>query len=745
MACMSKNSFLNLTHLCAAFLLLISWAPVSAQVGADRDDSTRVAVTIATGLTGSIYHRIALRAEELSANSSISIKALPTDGSLDALSRVQSGEAAFAIAQWDAISTYAASMNDDSLLWALRPLYQEYLHVLVYTPLNLSHLSDIAGKRVYLGAGGSGTRYTSRKLLGSIGIGMSQVNELAPKGSAELKQLLINDEIEVIMQVGPAGDPLVRNLLATGKCRLLSLGTEVKRMLTVDVRGKHIPAFIQSEIPKNSYNRQHLPVSTVAVAAVLVGNRGVSHEITAAVDSLVSAALELTRDKSADMDLLLPRYLPNPDALSWLKPEMVPRPSPVKFWLNILVVSVIAFAAVFWLLLSKYKLRFLQPNRNRLITTLIGAVIIICIVCSILIYSAEHTVNPHFETMYETAWSMFVYITSGLENRSPITPIGRALGTVLLLAGPVLMVLLTGYLASSMVVKALEKRMAENQKDHYVILNWSPRTREIIRQLHAPDVKATQRTTIVVISDDPKLNLNELKSTDDGKWRRRHSEFKDVFFSPGDPTDKHSLLNANVDQARAVLIMTNDSDSNGGDESTLRSLSILEDIADESSVDGKPGKPDHIIVELRSIKNVAVVERVRKTFRGNIDVISAGQMRTLLLAQATSIPGLTEFYTELLSYSSKTSAVFAVDIPNEVAERSMSFAEYAAHVMLNTDDDPVIPVGLVRQNKEGRRIPITNPIRKTETDEENEYYTLKEGDQLIVIARRPPKRLPLPG
>jgi len=211
-----------------------------------------------------------------------------------------------------------------------------------------------------------------------------------------------------------------------------------------------------------------------------------------------------------------------------------------------------------------------------------------------------------------------------------------------------------------------------------------------------------------------------------------------VYFHPGDPSNDRCLLNVNVQDAKSILIMADTNEEKSADEKSIRSLLALQKIAEDIQ------KTDmHVVIELLKIENYTVVENISRHFPGVIDSISGARIRTLLLAQATIIPGLTSFYRDLLSFGKDTNELYLVPIPSSAVGET--FSEYAAKVICGYSNSrqPIIPMGLHRITK-GNPMLANNPKAHNDDGSENPFYRLQKGDKLLVMTYDAPDPKELP-
>ena len=698
--------------------------------------SERPVVRIAGGLGGMVYTDIAELADSLSNHTELQLRAVPTEGSWDNTKRLVNGEVEFAIAQLDVVTKYSRDYLDGNLR-AVAPLFTEYLHILVREPLELFDVSELSGKRIFIGAQRSGSAITAKVLMDLHGISSSQYERVHVSDLCDITRLLREDSLDIVMHVGAPGNKFVREILDSAGCQLFPLSRSTVNRITSGDRGDVIGRVAVGTIPANVYDGQLTPLSAVATAAILLMSPDIPGNVSRVVDTLVTTARDsvnrLSKQGSLAVEQSILRLPPKVVAVD--QSRFASSSYLIRFWVNILSFAAVPLMALlFWKLFiwKKFSREIERFFRSRKILFLPIVLSFVCLLCALAIWGLEHSVNEYFEGPWETLWSMLIYITSGLENRVPVTPIGRGFAAAILAAGSVVIASLAGIFASVLIQNVLEKNMPSNLRDHYVILNWSNRNLAVIEQIHSPVLGASERSVVVVLSDDPKLNLDELHK----RFRSGSSEetYEDVYFHPGDPCDNRSLLNANVQDAKAILIMADPNEGEVADEKTVRSLLALQKIAEEKNV------KMNVVVELVNIENSSVVENIARHFPGVIDSVAGGRLRTLVLAHSAIIPGLSDFYRDLLRFGGDTNELYLVKIPVEAT--GLEFSEYAALVLRNHSRRPIIPVGLHRVVN-SQSFLMTNP-ESSEDGSENPFCKLCEEDELLVLSYDSPQTEELP-
>src|SRR6185312_5494777 len=126
----------------------------------------------AAGERGGLYLAFAeLVAKQLKARyPDMAVEAVPTEGSIDNLARMRSGEADMGLALADVAERDRASGPAGTAPLAVARVYENYLQVIVPDSGPVLQLEDLQGLRISIGPGGSGAAATSEVLLEAAGL-----------------------------------------------------------------------------------------------------------------------------------------------------------------------------------------------------------------------------------------------------------------------------------------------------------------------------------------------------------------------------------------------------------------------------------------------------------------------------------------------------------------------------------------------------------------------------------------------
>jgi TRAP transporter TAXI family solute receptor len=183
------------------------------------------------------------------------------------LALVQSDTLDFAFNAKEAFKEPLKGMN------AIAVLYPEIIQVVVGAASPIKSIADLKGKKVGVGAPGSGTEANFRQLLDAYGMKKEDVNAqfLSFAESAEAYKDKHIDAFIVTAGIPNAG---IMDVSTQNEIRILNIPADVAAKLT-----KKYPFLAAVKVPANTYKGQTAEVTTMAVNAVLIAGNSMSNEI----------------------------------------------------------------------------------------------------------------------------------------------------------------------------------------------------------------------------------------------------------------------------------------------------------------------------------------------------------------------------------------------------------------------------------------------------------------------------------
>ncbi len=243
-------------------------------------------LVISTGGEAGAYHRFATAYRDVLAGYGITVELKPSAGSLENLARLR--DPAFEV---DAafVQGGTARYGEDDDLYTLGEFYHEPVWVFYRAGLSavlLERVLDLRGRRIAIGATGSGTHHLALELLAANG--MSNENtRLVEEGGLGLVARLQRGELDAVIAVGPTQSAMVWSLLYAEGVRLMSLAH-------APAYARRLPHLATLTLPRGAIDlvRDIPPRDTQLVSPLsMLMVRGDTHP--ALIDLLMQAAAEV--------------------------------------------------------------------------------------------------------------------------------------------------------------------------------------------------------------------------------------------------------------------------------------------------------------------------------------------------------------------------------------------------------------------------------------------------------------------
>jgi hypothetical protein len=251
-------------------------------------------IVIATGPEDGIYHALGVAFGQMLEKESVvgTATVQPSEGSIANARLIAGfdGGADLAFIQSD------TPFNDQVRLIAA--LYDEVLHILIAKEVagEIHSVLDLRGRRVALGAEGSGTRPLAERILEHFQVDVGEDLDVSPQEAAAG---LGDGSIDAAFVLSAIPSPLVSDLAQQDAVRFLSLGDAQELGNESAALALVHPSLHGTTIPKSTYVRlPQRPVSTIAVSALLVASRGLNADLVRDC----TAALFRNRSKSVELE-----------------------------------------------------------------------------------------------------------------------------------------------------------------------------------------------------------------------------------------------------------------------------------------------------------------------------------------------------------------------------------------------------------------------------------------------------------
>ncbi|WP_054754607.1 potassium channel family protein [Piscibacillus salipiscarius] len=238
-----------------------------------------------------------------------------------------------------------------------------------------------------------------------------------------------------------------------------------------------------------------------------------------------------------------------------------------------------------------------------------------------------HYLEPETFTSYFTAlwWIMTTVTTVGYGDLSPVTLAGQLYAmTVVYIVGIGLMGVVIGYIVDGIQEyrrKKEEGKLDYKEKGHYIIINYTKRSKETINEL----LNMQEKRDVVLIDESLE------------KTPFRHDR---VHFISGNPAYVNTLHQANIKESHAVLIFASDDVKNYSlaDGQTLLITTTIE------------GLGNHEEFEVYTIAEILYDHHISAFKHSKVDeFITPNQTSAHLIAKSATFKGASEMFRQLTS------------------------------------------------------------------------------------------------
>ena len=241
-------------------------------------------LSIATGGTGGVYYPIGGGLAEI-INQQVegySATAEVTGASVENLGLIATGDADLAIALADTVAqAYGGTGRFEGqqlpMVRGLASIYANMVQIVALEGSGITTLADLRGKRVSIGAPGSGTEVNAEAILAANGITYDDIDEQRLNFN-ETADALANGDIDAGFWSVGAPNSSILNLATTNSIVMLELSeSELAAAQAAD------PTFALTTLPGGTYNGVDADLSVLGIPNVLVVSADMSDDLAYAI------------------------------------------------------------------------------------------------------------------------------------------------------------------------------------------------------------------------------------------------------------------------------------------------------------------------------------------------------------------------------------------------------------------------------------------------------------------------------
>ena len=263
-------------------------------------------MTMGTGGTAGTYYGYGnVLGQYIKNHAGIEVTAVATDGSKANIQGIAAGDYQLGTVQSD-VMAYAwegtRSFEKDGKVDSFRVvagLYAEAVQ-LVTMDENIKSVKDLKGKKVSIGAPGSGVYFNAMDVLTAAGLTEEDIQPQY-QSFADSADALKDGKIDAAFVVAGAPTPAITELCTTNKAYLVPIDGDVAEKMM-----ESCPFYTTYTIPAKTYNGQEQDVTTVTVKATLIVSASASeddvYKLTKAIFENVSA-ITAENAKGAELSL----------------------------------------------------------------------------------------------------------------------------------------------------------------------------------------------------------------------------------------------------------------------------------------------------------------------------------------------------------------------------------------------------------------------------------------------------------
>lgn len=274
-------------------LVLVFVVSMIAGCGGDNKSAEKQFINIATGGTAGTYYPLGgAVAEILNKNiPGMNASAQSTGATVANINMLKEGTVELAFVQND-IVYYAANgieMFKDKKVDTLKgiaTLYPETVQIVTLESSGIKNVSELKGKRVAVGAAGSGVEANARQILEAYGITYDDIN-VQYLSFAEAASALKDGNVDVAFVTAGFPTAAVQDIASQNQVRLLPVDAA-----KADEMIKKYPFYTKTIIPADTYVGLATDTPAVAVMAMLVVNEKVSPELGYDITKAIFSNLE---------------------------------------------------------------------------------------------------------------------------------------------------------------------------------------------------------------------------------------------------------------------------------------------------------------------------------------------------------------------------------------------------------------------------------------------------------------------
>ncbi len=263
-------------------------------------------MTMGTGGTAGTYYGYGgVLGQYIKNHAGIDVTVVSTDGSKANIQGIAAGDYQLGTVQsdvmayaWDGTRSFEKDGKVDSFR-VVAGLYAEAVQLVTMDP-SIKSVADLKGKKVSIGAPGSGVYFNAVDVLTAAGLTVSDI-QAQYQSFADSADALKDGKIDAAFVVAGAPTPAITELCITNQAYLVPIDGDVAQKMMNDC-----PFYTTYTIPAGTYQGQDKDVTTVTVKATLIVSASASeddvYKLTKAIFENIEA-ISKENSKGAELSL----------------------------------------------------------------------------------------------------------------------------------------------------------------------------------------------------------------------------------------------------------------------------------------------------------------------------------------------------------------------------------------------------------------------------------------------------------
>ena len=272
---MKKSVLLKIAAAASAAALVLTGCERGGAEGgsAAPEENFTKDLTFATGGTAGVYYPLGNEYARIlqDTDADLKVNAVETDGSVDNLGRIAKGDAQLGFTQSNTANDAVRGSGDfeevgklNNVGW-MGQLYPEAAQIITLEKSGFNSVEDLKGKKIAVGAPGSGTAAVAKLILDAYGFKEGDF-EPYEESFADARSKVQDGNIDASIEILGVPAASLSELAANAKVKLLPIDKDKAEKIAAETEYKAY------EIPGGSYDFAKDPVQTVTVFASIVGS-----------------------------------------------------------------------------------------------------------------------------------------------------------------------------------------------------------------------------------------------------------------------------------------------------------------------------------------------------------------------------------------------------------------------------------------------------------------------------------------